>query len=283
MSPWKEGLWPGCFSAGSVYPHLSRAPVGVHTGHAGSIRALGLLCQLWHRGQQQVWALHKGSPCWCFPSPAQLHRVSQEPVLGQWVQECQGIGSWEHSQKIPLFSLTTALRYTVLSWWWLGESMGASGCGYTSSSPQPSWHLTRSQPEHLGDVEKIRAFLLLSIPALQWGAGIGTQASWASHPTVLSQASAAAFMPSRRASRRLLHHLPSPTAFWCPPDFSTLSTKQTPSLCMPLLAGHGIRHLGRHRGEQLCCKGQWGMGQTPQAELESVSSCAWDYERKRLV
>lgn len=55
---------------------LSRAPVGAHTRHAGSIRTLGLLYQLWHRGQQQVWALHIGSPCWCFPSPAQLRSAA---------------------------------------------------------------------------------------------------------------------------------------------------------------------------------------------------------------
>lgn len=65
-----SGHWPGQPVLGlavlqqpqALSPHiLSRAPPGVHIRCSSSSRIFGVLFELWHRGEQQLWALSKGS------------------------------------------------------------------------------------------------------------------------------------------------------------------------------------------------------------------------------
>lgn len=201
-------------------PHvLSRAPVGAHEGHAGSIRTFGLLYQLWHGREQQVWALCKGS---LFQSSSLLCPAARCCGARQHLSQDRGcdesardIGSSEDSQQVPLSSLTASCRYPAQRWWCPGDSAGTRGLyqlfpqGPLIACQSPPQVSRPTRLEHWGGVEEIGASLPayspLSLPAahLQGGAEAGAHPSPAPH--LSAQGTAAVFRPATRALGR---HLP---------------------------------------------------------------------------
>lgn len=135
-------------------PHvLPRAPVGTCARRAGSSRTFGLLCQLWHRGEQLVWALCKGSTF--------QHSSPLCPAVlccgARWClswdcgcdESARDVSSSEDSQQVPPSSLTASCRYPVLTCGVWGRAQGLGGLGCTSSYPRYPRQLTRAHPRCL--------------------------------------------------------------------------------------------------------------------------------------